>query len=174
MSKVEQMPDFVFLQAGSLDDPSLYRPTRDVFTESAQAWDHMSPVTKKLPTCDPADAPSALVAVEALTSAQLELELRRLIAQQLGVSDTALRDDMALADIGLDSIQIAEVVIGIERRATKPIDISDLTDQIDADTSLGGLLRLVEQRLSDQGVLVGPASDEELRIAGVSRWETDS
>jgi hypothetical protein len=31
------------LQAGCLDDPSLYKPTMDVFTASAQPWDHMDP-----------------------------------------------------------------------------------------------------------------------------------
>ena len=32
------------ITAGSLDDPSLYKPTLDIFTSSAQPWDHMNPV----------------------------------------------------------------------------------------------------------------------------------
>jgi hypothetical protein len=47
--KLERMPDVLGLQAASLDDPSLYKPTMDVFTASAQHWDHMHPQTKKLP-----------------------------------------------------------------------------------------------------------------------------
>jgi len=31
------------IYAGSLDDPSLYRPSRDIFTSSAHSWDLMSP-----------------------------------------------------------------------------------------------------------------------------------
>ena len=47
--KLGRLPDVVGVQAGSLDDPSIYRPAMDIFTESAQAWDHMSPTTQKLP-----------------------------------------------------------------------------------------------------------------------------
>ncbi len=45
--RLGRMPDILGLQAGSLDDPSVYRPKMDVFTSSAQPWDHMSPDTKK-------------------------------------------------------------------------------------------------------------------------------
>ncbi|WP_420569410.1 GFA family protein [Thalassovita sp.] len=31
------------LYAGSLDDPSWYKPSRDIFVKSAQPWDHMDP-----------------------------------------------------------------------------------------------------------------------------------
>ena len=41
--KLERLPDFLGLQAGSLEDPSIYRPKMDVFTSSAQPWDHMNP-----------------------------------------------------------------------------------------------------------------------------------
>ena len=47
--KLERFPDVLGLQAGSLDDPSRYKPTMDVFTESAQPWDHMHPDTQKFP-----------------------------------------------------------------------------------------------------------------------------
>ena len=36
-------PDMVTIRAGSLDDPSVYTPSRDIFTASAQPWDHMNP-----------------------------------------------------------------------------------------------------------------------------------
>ena len=41
-------PDNLILQAGCLDDPSIYRPARDIFTASAQPWDHMGPVHPKV------------------------------------------------------------------------------------------------------------------------------
>jgi hypothetical protein len=47
--QLERLPDVLGLQAGSLDDPSLFKPTMDLFTDSAQPWDHMAPDTRKLP-----------------------------------------------------------------------------------------------------------------------------
>jgi hypothetical protein len=41
--KIGRRPDLLGLQAGCLDDPSVYRPTKDLFTASAQPWDHMDP-----------------------------------------------------------------------------------------------------------------------------------
>jgi hypothetical protein len=35
------------LYAGSLDDPSWYRPSRDIFVKSAQPWDLMHPELPK-------------------------------------------------------------------------------------------------------------------------------
>lgn len=77
----------------------------------------------------------------------LQLELRAIIAGQIGISESILREDMALEDIGLDSMQIAEIVIAIERRATKRIDLADLADHLDGDPSLGQLLRVFERKL---------------------------
>jgi len=45
--KLELLPDVLGLQAASLDDPSIYRPAMDVFTSSAQPWDHMDPSLQK-------------------------------------------------------------------------------------------------------------------------------
>lgn len=45
--KIERLPDILGLQAGSLDDPSTYRPMMDVFTTSAQPWDNMDPKVQK-------------------------------------------------------------------------------------------------------------------------------
>jgi hypothetical protein len=47
--KLERMPDLLGIQAASLDDPSLYKPELDIFTESAQPWVHMAPTTAKRP-----------------------------------------------------------------------------------------------------------------------------
>jgi hypothetical protein len=45
--KLDRLPDLLGLQAGSLDDPSIYRPAMDAFTASAQPWDHMDPAVQK-------------------------------------------------------------------------------------------------------------------------------
>jgi hypothetical protein len=37
------------IAAGTLDDPSLFQPTMDFFTSSAQPWDHMNPALPKFP-----------------------------------------------------------------------------------------------------------------------------
>jgi hypothetical protein len=46
-AKLERLPDIFGLQAGSLDDPSTYRPRMDAYTSSAQSWDHMDPKIQK-------------------------------------------------------------------------------------------------------------------------------
>jgi len=40
-------PEIVAILAGSLDDPSIYKPIVDIYTSSAQPWDHMDPQTVK-------------------------------------------------------------------------------------------------------------------------------
>ena len=42
-------PNVVVLYAASVDDPSWVRPSRDIYTESAQPWDHMNPALAKFP-----------------------------------------------------------------------------------------------------------------------------
>ena len=44
---------FVGVSAGSLDDPSWYRPTFDIYTSSAQPWDYMIPELAKFPKMPP-------------------------------------------------------------------------------------------------------------------------
>jgi hypothetical protein len=39
--------DFIGVRAGSLDDPSWFRPTADAWTTSGQPWDVLQPGTKK-------------------------------------------------------------------------------------------------------------------------------
>lgn len=48
-SKTSGYPDLAMFTATSLDDPSQYHPTMDIFTASAQPWDHMNPALAKFP-----------------------------------------------------------------------------------------------------------------------------
>lgn len=45
--KTSGMPQLMFITAGTLDDPSQFKPAMDIFTVSAQPWDHMDPVLPK-------------------------------------------------------------------------------------------------------------------------------
>jgi hypothetical protein len=42
-------PDVVTIRVGSLDDPSAYQPTGDIYISSAQPWDFMNPSLPKSP-----------------------------------------------------------------------------------------------------------------------------
>lgn len=44
------VPGVIGIRAGSLDDPSWYRPAMDFYTASAQPWDYMNPDLPKFPT----------------------------------------------------------------------------------------------------------------------------
>jgi hypothetical protein len=48
VAKQSQWPVFI-IYASSLDVPSDHRPTMDIFTSSAQPWDHMDPALPKYP-----------------------------------------------------------------------------------------------------------------------------
>jgi hypothetical protein len=48
-AKSSRDPRLAMIAAGSLDDPSLFQPTMDFFTSSAQPWDHMNPALRKFP-----------------------------------------------------------------------------------------------------------------------------
>jgi hypothetical protein len=52
-AKTSAVPDMAMITAGSLDDASLYAPTLDIFTSSAQHWDHMNPALAKFPKMPP-------------------------------------------------------------------------------------------------------------------------
>jgi len=43
------LPSIIGIRAGSLDDPSWYRPAVDFYTASAQPWDYMNPDLPKFP-----------------------------------------------------------------------------------------------------------------------------
>jgi hypothetical protein len=44
---------FIGVSAGSLDDPSWYSPSFDIYTSSAQPWDYMNPELAKFPKMPP-------------------------------------------------------------------------------------------------------------------------
>ena len=46
-------PDLMVIYTGSLDDSSWYKPTMDIYTASAQPWDHMNPSLQKFPKMPP-------------------------------------------------------------------------------------------------------------------------
>jgi len=48
-AKLERLPDVLGLTAASLDDPSLYKPSVDIFTSRAQPWVTMHADTQKYP-----------------------------------------------------------------------------------------------------------------------------
>jgi hypothetical protein len=48
-TKLSAMPHFMGVKAGSLDDPSIFKPTMDIYTDSAQPWDYMNPNLPKVP-----------------------------------------------------------------------------------------------------------------------------
>ena len=53
-SKPAVLPsELIGITAGSLDDPSGYRPGMDIYTASAQAWDFMNPELPKFPKMPP-------------------------------------------------------------------------------------------------------------------------
>ena len=49
LGKASAMPDLAMITAGSLDDPKQYAPQMDIYTSSAQPWDHMHPAWPKFP-----------------------------------------------------------------------------------------------------------------------------
>ena len=86
-------------------------------------------------------------------------DLRRMIAQQLGLPEHVLRNDVALEDIGLDSMQVAEIIIAIERSTTRPFDTSDLSNHLEPGQSLGHFIAVIEERLARETASPGPAAD---------------
>jgi len=47
------LPELIGIMAGSLDDPSWYKPAMDIYTASAQPWDSMNPELPKFPKGPP-------------------------------------------------------------------------------------------------------------------------
>ena len=47
--KGERSPSSISIMAGSLDDPTFFRPQADIYTSSAQPWDHLNPRLPKFP-----------------------------------------------------------------------------------------------------------------------------
>ena len=46
-NRLGRLPEILGLMAGNLDDPTLHRPSMDLFTASAHAWDLLAPDTRK-------------------------------------------------------------------------------------------------------------------------------
>jgi hypothetical protein len=51
--QVATRPDIVGLRVGTLDDPGEFRPEANIFTKSAQPWDHMAPGVPQYDTYPP-------------------------------------------------------------------------------------------------------------------------
>ena len=51
--KPSLVPGLIGLRAGSLDDPSDYRPQVDIFASGAAPWDHMNPSIAKFAESPP-------------------------------------------------------------------------------------------------------------------------
>jgi hypothetical protein len=47
VSKLDKFPDHYLVYGVSLDDPTWHKPTVDIWTSSAQAWDCMDPLLPK-------------------------------------------------------------------------------------------------------------------------------
>ncbi len=54
LAMTSRRPAFIGLRAGSLDDPSWFRPTADVWSASAQPWDVLDPGVAHFPRDRPA------------------------------------------------------------------------------------------------------------------------
>jgi hypothetical protein len=54
--RVSARPDLVAIRVDTLDDPSQFRPTADIFVKSAQPWDHMDPELPKYAGYPPGEA----------------------------------------------------------------------------------------------------------------------
>jgi hypothetical protein len=46
-------PDAIFVTAGTLDDPTLFKPAMVVFARSAQSWDRVDPLLRKFEAMPP-------------------------------------------------------------------------------------------------------------------------
>jgi hypothetical protein len=53
VTKLETAPGMVGLKAGTLDDPSLYKPVVDIYVASAPHWNHMNPSLPKFDKSPP-------------------------------------------------------------------------------------------------------------------------
>jgi hypothetical protein len=51
--KGSRAPSSISIMAGSLDDPTFFRPQADIYAASAQPWDHLNPRLPKFPKMPP-------------------------------------------------------------------------------------------------------------------------
>ena len=47
LGRVAEQPSAMVVAAGSLDDPSRYQPSADIYISRARPWDHMNPALPK-------------------------------------------------------------------------------------------------------------------------------
>ena len=52
-AQAEALAGIFLVNAGSLDDPSLFKPQMNIFTTSAQPWDYMDPNLPNYPKMPP-------------------------------------------------------------------------------------------------------------------------
>jgi len=54
VAHADSLPGMFFIQAGSLDEPNLYKPQFDMYTSSAARWDLIDPALPKFERMPPA------------------------------------------------------------------------------------------------------------------------
>ena len=53
LAREDHRPLLVLIHAGSMDDPSRFKPAADIFSTRAQTWDHMNRELPKIPEMPP-------------------------------------------------------------------------------------------------------------------------
>jgi acyl carrier protein len=70
-------------------------------------------------------------------------ELTKLVAEELGLPVTALRGEMRIDTLGLDSLAFVEMIVAIEQRLGVQMNSDRLPDRIPPDISLDAMLKLI-------------------------------
>jgi hypothetical protein len=90
-------PQFLAIQAASLDDPTLFHPTHHVYASSAQPWDHIGPQLSAF-----AKIPDAEQVFMQLVELKVKTKRESLNAiKDLFRSETLLTDEGAEALLGI-------------------------------------------------------------------------
>ena len=83
-------PGFLAIQAGSLDDPTLFHPTHHVYASSAQPWDHIDPrlsAFARIP--DPEQVLARLIACNVRTKQEALSVIKEMFMHETVVTDEA-------------------------------------------------------------------------------------
>lgn len=75
----------------------------------------------------------------------LKPEIKSIIAMRLGLAEEHLTSDLTMEDLGFDSLAAAEVIVAIEEKLNRPIDIAKVAEQLTPTTKLDQLITLVER-----------------------------
>jgi hypothetical protein len=81
-------PGFLAIQAGSLDDPTLFHPTHHVYASSAQPWDHIDPglsAFARIP--EPEQVLARLVACNVTTGQEALSAIKEMFMHETVVTD---------------------------------------------------------------------------------------